>query len=162
MGLYVRRLDVRSQRSLGSVDQNLAQIIEQFLGPVLRLREIEQLRILVDEVGVHGSIQKLLILEDVQQKRNVGLDPPHPEFPQGAVHFGARGLQVLGVGDHLHQKRVVVGRDDGPRERRRPVQSDPHALSRAEHLDPAGVRLEVLGGVLRGDPALNREPLDLR
>ena len=57
------------------------------------------------------------------------LDAADPELPERPVELHGGGGHVLGVGDHLHQQRVVVGGDDGARERRRAVEADAHALA---------------------------------
>lgn len=49
------------------------QVIQQLLGPVLRRPQLEQLRVLVDELGVHGASQELLVVEHVLQEGDVGL-----------------------------------------------------------------------------------------
>ena len=67
------RLEGRSQRRARSVHEHLAQIAEQLLGPVLGGPVLEQLRVLVDEVGVDRAREELLVLQHVQQEGDVGL-----------------------------------------------------------------------------------------
>lgn len=69
-----RRLETRGQGSEGAVDQHVAQVVEQLLGAVLWRLELEELRVLVNEGGVYGAIQELLILQDVEEERNVCLE----------------------------------------------------------------------------------------
>lgn len=69
----IRRLERRGKWSHGSVDHDIAQIVQQLLCPVLGGHEVEQLRVLIDEVGVHARVEEQLILEHVQEKWNVGL-----------------------------------------------------------------------------------------
>lgn len=66
-------LQAGGQRGRGAIDQDQAQVVEQFLGSILGRRQREQLRILVDEVRVDGAVDKFLIFQHVQQEWNVGL-----------------------------------------------------------------------------------------
>lgn len=61
------------QGGLGAIDHDLRQVVQQFLGTVLRGGELEELGVLIDEVRVHHAGQELVILQHVQQERNVGL-----------------------------------------------------------------------------------------
>lgn len=151
----------RGQRSGRPVHQHLSQIIQQFLRPVLRGRELEQIRVLVDEVRVDGAVEELLVLQHVQQERDVGLNTANAELAKSSVHFRAARLQVLRVRNHLDQQRVVVRGDDGPRETGSAVQPDAHALPGPVDFDSSGVRLEAFGRVLRGHSALDRESLQV-
>lgn len=69
--------------------------------------ELEELRILVDEVRVDGTVEELLILQNIQQKRYIRLYPTHTEFTESAVHLGARRLKITGVGDYLMKQRLL-------------------------------------------------------
>ena len=66
-------LEGRSQGRARSVHEHLAQIVQQLLRPVLGGPVLEQLRVLVDEVGVDRAREELLVLQHVQQEGNVGL-----------------------------------------------------------------------------------------
>lgn len=50
------------------------QVVQQLLGPVLGGLQVEQLLVLVDELGVHGGVEELVVGQDVLQERDVGLD----------------------------------------------------------------------------------------
>lgn len=47
--------------------------MQQLLGPVLGGLQVEQLLVLVDELGVHGGVEELVVGQDVLQERDVGL-----------------------------------------------------------------------------------------
>lgn len=47
--------------------------MQQLLGPVLCGPQLEQLRVLVDELRVHGARQELLVVEHILQEGDVGL-----------------------------------------------------------------------------------------
>lgn len=48
--------------------------MQQLLGSVLGGLQVEQLLVLVDELGVHGGVEELVVGQDVLQERDVGLD----------------------------------------------------------------------------------------
>lgn len=48
--------------------------MQQLLGSVLGGLQVEQLLVLVDELGVHGGVQELVVGQDVLQEGDVGLD----------------------------------------------------------------------------------------
>lgn len=47
--------------------------MQQLLGPVLGGLQVEQLLVLIDELGVHGGVEELVVGQDVLQERDVGL-----------------------------------------------------------------------------------------
>ena len=65
--------DFRGEGGGWSIDHDLPQVVQQFLGAVLGGGELEQLGVFVDEVCVHHARQELLILQHVQQEGAVGL-----------------------------------------------------------------------------------------
>lgn len=67
------RLNVRHQGRGGTIHQDCAQIVEQFLGSILRRLKVEELRVLVNESCIYSGVQKLGMLQHVQKKRNVRL-----------------------------------------------------------------------------------------
>ena len=72
-GVDVRGRDFRGEGGGRSVDHDLPQVVQQFLGAVLGGGELEQLGVFVDEVRVHHACQELLILQHIQQEGAVGL-----------------------------------------------------------------------------------------
>ena len=59
--VYAGRWDICSQRSGGPVDHDVSKVAKQLLGPVLGGWELEQVGVLVDEVGVHHARQELRV-----------------------------------------------------------------------------------------------------
>lgn len=47
--------------------------MQQLLGPVLGGLQVEQLLVLVDELGVHGGVEELVVGQDVLEEGDVGL-----------------------------------------------------------------------------------------
>lgn len=156
MRLDISRLQLGSKRCQRSINQNLSQIVQQLLRSILGSTESEQLRMLVNEVGIDDSAEELLVLEHIEQERNVGLDASDSELAEGSVHLGTGGGEVFGVSDDLDEQRVVVGRDDGAGKGRGSVQTDAHTFTGTEDFNAAGVRLEVFGRVFGGHTTLHR------
>jgi len=48
--------------------------VQQLLGSVLGGLEVEEFLVLVDELGVHGGVEELVVVEDVLEERDVGLE----------------------------------------------------------------------------------------
>ncbi len=47
--------------------------MQQFLSAVLRLRQVEQLRVLINKIRVHHTGKELGMTQDIHQKGGVGL-----------------------------------------------------------------------------------------
>lgn len=101
-------LQIGDKWSERSVDLNFTQITENLLGSVLTVREVEKLWMFIDEVGVNSSFHKLRLFEDIQQEGNVSLDSTNTEFLQSTDHFGGGIGMVTGVGNDLHQQRIIM------------------------------------------------------
>lgn len=56
------------------MEHALTQVMQQLLGSVLGGLEVEQLLVLIDELGVHGGVEELVVGQDVLQEGDVGLD----------------------------------------------------------------------------------------
>lgn len=59
----------------------LAQIIQKFLCSILGRLELKQLWMFIDEICVKDTVQKFLVLQYIQQERNIGFDATDSEFP---------------------------------------------------------------------------------
>lgn len=51
----------------------LTQVVQQLLGSVLGGLQVEELLVLIDELGVHGGVEELVVGQDVLQEGDVGL-----------------------------------------------------------------------------------------
>lgn len=60
MGMNLSWFELCCKWSLWTIDQNFTQIIKQLLGSVLRAWELEQLRMLVDEISVQNTVEEFL------------------------------------------------------------------------------------------------------
>lgn len=52
----------------------LTQVVQQLLGSVLGGLQVEELLVLVDELGVHGGVEELVVGQHVLQEWDVGLE----------------------------------------------------------------------------------------
>lgn len=48
--------------------------MQQFLRSVLSGLQVEELGVLVNELGVHGGVQELIVGKDILEERDVGLE----------------------------------------------------------------------------------------
>lgn len=48
--------------------------MQQLLGSVLGGFEVEELLVLIDELGVHGGVEELVVGQNVLEERDVGLE----------------------------------------------------------------------------------------
>lgn len=48
--------------------------MQELLGSVLRGLEVEKLLVLIDELGVHGGVEELVVGQDILEERDVGLE----------------------------------------------------------------------------------------
>ena len=78
------------------VDDHLAEIVEQLRRAVLARRELEELRRVVEES--RGGLARLegRVVDDVLEKRDVGLHAANAELAQRAIHALARFLESSG------------------------------------------------------------------
>ncbi len=54
--------------------KTLTEVVQQFLGSVLSGFEVEQLLVLIDELGVDGGVQELMVGQNILEERDVGLE----------------------------------------------------------------------------------------
>ena len=134
---------------------DVADVFKHLGGAVLTVLQVEQLRGLVDELGVALARKEGGVAENVQNERNVGLDATDVNFPDGAGRLVAHALESGVPGGDLQQQGVVIGRDLAAHAGRGRVQTDAEAAGGAVRGDLAGVRGKIVGGILGGDTALD-------
>src|ERR1051326_4969349 len=81
-----------------SVDYHFSQIREQLGGAVAARREAEQLEMFVEKRGGYVACLKLLVVDHVLKKRNVGLNAADAKFAESAVHALAGLVELAGHG----------------------------------------------------------------
>ena len=137
------------------VHRDLAQVGQQFAGPVSARPERKEPGVGIDEFGMNFPGLKRFMENHVFQEGDVGLDPADPELPQGPVHPLNRAQERASAGGHLHQQRIVVGRDHAPGVAIACVQTDAETSGGAVVRHPSIVRGEVVLRILTGDAALD-------
>ena len=139
----------------GVVHLDLGDIAQHLVGAVPAVLKLEELRGLVNELGVAPARAEGGMTEDVGHKGNVGLDAADVFLRDGAGGLAAHGVEgPVPCGD-LDQQRVIIGGDDGAGVGVAAVQTDAEAAAGAVGGDLAGVGGEVVGRVLGGDAALD-------
>lgn len=71
------------------------QVMQQLLGSVLRGLEVEELLVLVDELGVHGGVEELVVGQHVLEERDVGLEKGGERGGENSVCDFARLAHAL-------------------------------------------------------------------
>ena len=74
MGHNVGREQASSKGCLGTIDNEIAEVVEKFLSSVLCRSEVEELRIAIYEGRVDVSNEKFWMSKHVHQKRDVCLN----------------------------------------------------------------------------------------
>ena len=147
-------------RMARAVDRDVREVAQELGHVVLGGLQVEQRRRRVDKVGGEFAGEERLGLEDVEEERDVGLDPAHAKLAERAVHLLDDGHEVLLLARELDEEGVVVwghaAADD-----HLAVEADAHAAGGAVHLHLAKVGRERHLGVLGRDAALHGETLDL-
>ena len=150
------RVDRDRRRAVRLVDGHVGEVGQQLGAAVGRRAGGEQLRVVLDERGGDVPGPEVRVVEDRLQERDVrghAADPELRDRPPGPVD---RGREVPAAAGELGQHRVEVRADLGAGVRRPAVEPHAGAAGGAVRRDPAGVRTEPVGGVLGGDPALQR------
>ena len=143
-----------------AVDDHVADIRQQLGGAVLALQQLEERGCFVDEPRRAVSRQELRVRHQIDEEGDVRLDAADAEFLQAAFHAPGRVHEAQAVGRHLHEERVVIGRDHGAAESGAGVQSNAQAAGRAVMAQPAIIGQEVVGWIFGRDPALERMSVD--
>ena len=129
--------------------------MEQFGPSVPALRELEQLRRLINKVRRIRSVNKLRTLQHIFQKGNIGLDTADAKFLQTAQHLGDGDFVVQSPGSGLNQQRIIIGGDYRAGKSVPRIQTDPHAAAAAIGDQLTGIRHKPIGRVFRSNTALN-------
>ena len=139
------------------VHDRVRQVAQHLRGTVLARHKLQQVRIVVDEARRRLPGHEVRMVHHIHEEGDVCLHPADAEFAQTAVHAVQRLLVRAGKDGHLHQHRVIVGRDHRVRRAQRAVQADAKAARAAVGQDLAKVRRESVLRIFRRDSALDRE-----
>ena len=149
------------QLAVGLVDRDLGEPGQQLGAAVRGDACLQQLGPFVDERGGHVPGDEVRIVQDGLQEGDVGGDAADAELGEGAAGPGHGGRIVAAAAGQLDQHGVEVRADLRARVDGAAVEPDPGAAGRAVAGDLADVGPEAVGGVLGGDPALQRSALEL-
>ncbi len=156
LGQLADGVDADRRLAVRLVDGHLGQPGEQSgaavgVGPCL-----EQVGVLLDEAGRHVARAEVGLVEERDQERDVRRDATDPELGDSSAGLADGVLEGAAATGELGEHRVEVRGDLGAGVRRTAVEADAATAGGAVRRDPAGVRTEAVGGVLGGDPALQR------
>ena len=138
----VRNLDVR-------------YVAQHARGAVAALLYVEELRRLVDELGVALARDEGRVVEYVRDEGDVGLDAADMLLVDGAARLAAHGLEGAVPGGDLDQQAVVVGAYLGAGRRVAAVEAHAEAAAGAVGHNLAVVGREVVLRILSRDAALD-------
>ena len=143
--------------AVGTVDRDVAEIAQQSGRTIGSDTRCGQGGPFVDEVGGDPTRAEVLVGQQGLQECEVRGDAPHPELRQRTLGPAHRIEERATPTGDLDQQRVEVGRDLRPRETAPSVEPDAGAARLTVGDDAAGVGSEVVGRILGGDTALQRE-----
>src|SRR5262249_42297283 len=107
-----------------AVDDDVAEIGKDFGGAIARRLESKQFRRRVDKGRGRVTRLECGVTDQIEKKRDVGLDAANAEFAQGAIGPLDSFLERCAPGGDLYQQRIEVRRDDRAAEAVAAVQSD--------------------------------------
>ena len=139
----------------GVIDNDVADVFQHLVGTVLRLADGEQLRRVINELGIALASLEDRIGQDVADEGDVGLDAADSGLTQGTQCLAASALKGVVQGGDLNQQAVVVGRDLCAHIGVACVQTDAETAAGTISGDLTGVRCKVVGRILGGDTALD-------
>ena len=139
------------------VDGDVGEVAHQARPAVGGGARGEQVRVLGDERRRHPALAEVRLVEQGHEERDVGRDAAHAELGQGAAGPAHRGGEVAPAAGDLDQQRVEVRADLRAGVGRAAVEPHARARRRAVGRDHPDVGAELVGRVLGGDPALQRE-----
>ena len=141
----------------GIVYHNVSNVLQNLVGTVLGHVQLEELRCLVNELGVAATPQEDLVLENLSQEGDVCLHTTDPHLREGTLCLADHALKGGVVGGDFHQQAVVVGRDDRTAVDVASVKTDAVSAGTAVGCHLSSVRGKVVLRVLGGDTALEGE-----
>ena len=152
------RVRARRRAAERAVDGPLRQQAQDARRAVAAGRDRGELRALVDERRVQVARAEVGVVEQLAEERLVRRHAADADLLDRSPRPRDRGLHVDAARRELQEQRVEVGGDLRADVGRALVEAHPGAARRAVGGDRAGVRAEARAGVLRRDPALQREP----
>ena len=134
---------------------NFGDIAQDAGSPVTGVHKLKQLRRLVDKLGVAPACDKGGVCQNIGDKGNVGLNAPDAHLVDGPGRLAAGSGEGAIPACYLHQKGVIVGRNNGAHTHIAAVQTDAEAAGGMIGGDLAVIGGKIVRGVLGGHPALD-------
>src|SRR6266851_6223480 len=94
-----------------AVENYVAQVREQLSGAVAAGGDAKKFGRLVEKRSGDFAGAETRMIDDILQKRNVGLDAANAKLAQRAIHALASFRKVQPPGGHFHEQRIVIGRE---------------------------------------------------
>ncbi len=141
------------------IDDYLSEVAQQLGRSILPGFELEEARGNVDHSGGRLAIDKILVIDDIFQKRNIGLHPPDSHFSQSSMHAIQCLGQIWSRSRYLYEKRVIKGSNNRTRIPHRPIQPYAKACSGTITENLSIVRGEALFRVFGGHTTLHGTPV---
>src|SRR6266481_8982757 len=137
-----------------AVENYVAQVREQLSGAVAAGGDAKKFGRLVEKRSGDFAGAETRMIDDILQKRNVGLDAANAKLAQRTIHALASFRKVQSPGGHFHEQRIIIGREQRAGVRRAAVEANAKSRGRAVRGNFSVVRREILLGVLGGHAAL--------
>ncbi len=146
-----------------AVDNRLGEIANNLGTPVAATRHVEQLRVVFDKINGRFAASEIVVLQQIQQKVDVGFYAAHPKLAQSPVQPVRSARHRASVARDLHQQTVEKRRNHRPRKRRTRIQANAHTARRAIGNQRTVVGFEAVTRVFGRHAALYRaaENLDV-
>ena len=149
----IKRTQSRRTLTVGLINGGLCDVLEDATRFVDCRRSLEQVRVCVDESGVHAGLSEVRFAQQGAQEADIGGHAGDGELVErtlGALHGLLESDSTAG---HLHQQRVEVGRNLSTHGRCT-VQAHAGAARRTIRGQRAGIGTEAVIRVLGGDATL--------
>mmetsp|Transcript_20320 Transcript_20320/g.43986 ORF Transcript_20320/g.43986 Transcript_20320/m.43986 type:complete len:289 (+) Transcript_20320:1975-2841(+) len=155
-GIDGRRWWSNGSQFLGcAIDNDIANVSEQFLRAILFAKRIHQMGIGGNKTRIHNAVQKVRMSKHIEQETLVGLDTTNSEFSNGTFQLAGGVFASSGATGDLDKKGIVVWSNLGSGESRSVVKSDSHAARHTEHINRSSIGSKVLGWIFGGHTALH-------
>ena len=137
-----------------AIDDDFAQVRQDFGGAILAHGELEQRRFFRQKRRSNVAFLELRMVDDVLQERDVRLHATDAKLAQSAVHAVAGVGEFPAPGGHLNQQRIVKRCDDCAAISRGAIESNTESRRRPIRMNLAVIRHEIISRILSGHATL--------
>mmetsp|Transcript_17948 Transcript_17948/g.33918 ORF Transcript_17948/g.33918 Transcript_17948/m.33918 type:complete len:218 (-) Transcript_17948:1537-2190(-) len=154
--VHRRRCFAHSSEFLGSsIDNGITNVMQKLLSTILFAKGVQQVRVGGDKAGIYHTIDKVIMSQDIQQERFVGLDTTDTELPNGTGQLASSFLAGTSMCRNLDEQGIVVRGNLGTGETRAIIETNTHTAWHTEDRNGTSVGTEVLRGVFGRHTALH-------